>query len=110
MVVTRSAAKNRAKLVRERKNVAGCLTTEMMRTGMIESRESGMRMVMTCAMLRLRWLTMTRNCLGSNMVMDLVKATHGPQNIPATRAERTMLMSSHIFRAMGPLLGLSSQL
>jgi len=43
-------------------------------------------------------------------VMDLVKATHGPQNIPATRAERTMLMSSHIFRAMGPLLGLSSQL
>ena len=36
MVVTRSAAKNRAKLVRERKNVAGCLTTEMIGTGMIE--------------------------------------------------------------------------
>jgi hypothetical protein len=34
------------------------------------------------------------------VLMDLLKATHGPQNTPVTRAERTMLMSSHIFRFM----------
>jgi len=79
MVVISSVTRNKAKLVRERKKVAGCLTTERIRTGRIESSETGMRMVMTCAILRFRWRTITRNSLGSKAVMDLVKATHGPQ-------------------------------
>jgi len=45
---------------------------------------------------------MSRNTAGLNVCMDRLKASHGPQYIPPTKAERTMLMSSHIFRVTGP--------
>lgn len=42
--------------------------------------------------------------------MDLLKASHGPQYIPPTKAERTMLMSSPIFKFMGTPLNTFSSL
>jgi hypothetical protein len=29
--------------------------------------------------------------------MDLLRAAHGPWNMPATKAEQTMLISCHVF-------------
>ena len=55
---------------------------------------------MTGAIFRFIRCTIARNSSGSKVLMDLLKAAHGPQNIPATKADRTMLMSSNIFRVM----------
>ena len=55
---------------------------------------------MTGAIFRLSRFTIARKTSGANVLMDLLKATHGPQNTPVTRVERTMLMSSHIFKFM----------
>ena len=57
---------------------------------------------MTGAIFRFSLFTIARKTSGSKVLMDLVKATHGPQNIPATDAARTMLMSSQIFIVMVP--------
>lgn len=53
---------------------------------------------MTGAVFRLSRFTIARMTSGANVLMDLLKATHGPQITPVTRVERTMLMSSHIIK------------
>src|SRR6266566_1292602 len=74
----------------------------MNRTGTIDNRAAGIRMVMTGAIFRFIRSTIARKTSGSKVAMDLLKASHGPQNSPETKAERTMLMSSHIFKVIGP--------
>ena len=53
------------------------------------------------AMFRFNRSTIARNCAGSNVLMDLVNASQGPQYIPETKVSKTMLKSSNIFIAMG---------
>jgi hypothetical protein len=43
---------------------------------------------------------MARNTSGAKVFIDLLSATHGPQNIPETIAARRMLIHSHTFRVM----------
>ena len=66
---------------------------------MIDRRVAGMRTVITGAMLRFIRSTIARKTSGVKVLMDLLKATHGPWNIPATKAERTMLISCQVFIA-----------
>jgi hypothetical protein len=72
----------------------------MNRTGTMDNRAAGIRTVMTGAIFRFIRCAIARKTSGSKVLIDLVKATHGPQNIPATRADRTMLTISHIFRVI----------
>ena len=53
---------------------------------------------MTGAMFLLSLRTMARKISGSKLAIDRVNPTQGPQKTPATKAERTILTSSHIFR------------
>jgi|HubBroStandDraft_4_1064222.scaffolds.fasta_scaffold440262_2 hypothetical protein len=64
---------------------------------MIDKRVAGMRTVITGAMLRFIRSTIARKTSGVKVRMDLLSAIHGPWNIPATKAERTMLISCHVF-------------
>jgi hypothetical protein len=64
----------------------------------MDNRAAGIRTVMTGAIFRLSRFTIARKTSGANVLMDLLKATQGPQNTPVTSVERTMLMSSHIFQ------------
>ena len=41
--------------------------------------------------------TTARKISGSKVFIDLVKASHGPQYIPETRASNRMLIISHVF-------------
>ena len=70
---------------------------------MIDSAAAGIRTVMTGAMLRFMRSTIARKTSGVKVCMDLLKAIHGPENIPATKAERTMLISSQIFIVNAPI-------
>jgi hypothetical protein len=64
---------------------------------MIDNAAAGIRTVITGAMLRFMRSTIARKTSGVKVFRDLLKAIHGPENIPATKAERTMLINSHIF-------------
>ena len=57
----------------------------------------GISTVITGAMLRFIRSTISRKTSGAKVFIDRLKAIHGPWNIPAVRAERTMLISSHVF-------------
>jgi hypothetical protein len=64
---------------------------------------------MTDSMFRFMRPTISRKTSGLNVRMDLVNASHGPQYIPPTKAESTMLMCSHTFKFMDtPLNAFSS--
>jgi hypothetical protein len=54
-------------------------------------------------MFRFIRLTIAIRTSGGKTPMVLVKATHGPKNIPATDAERKMLMTSQILNVTSTL-------
>src|ERR1700723_3614000 len=64
---------------------------------MIDNMVPGIRTVITGAMLPFIRSTISRKTSGAKVFIDRVRAIHGPWNIPAVRAERTMLISSHVF-------------
>jgi hypothetical protein len=41
---------------------------------------------------------MDRNISGSNVLMDLLNASQGPQYMPETKIKRNILINSHVFR------------
>jgi hypothetical protein len=45
------------------------------------------------------WASTGSQCAKASKTLD-VSAVHGPKNIPTTKAERMMLMSSQIFSVM----------
>ena len=66
---------------------------------MIDNKVAGISTVITGAMLRFIRSTIARKTSGVKVFIDLLKATHGPWNIPATKAERTMLINCQVFIA-----------
>jgi len=69
---------------------------------MIDKSAAGNRIVITGAMLRFIRSTIARKTSGVNVYMDRLIAAHGPWNIPATKAEETMLISCQVFIANAP--------
>src|ERR1700759_4471705 len=57
----------------------------------------GINTVITGAIFRFIRSTISRKNSGVNVFIDRLNAIHGPWNIPTVRAEKTMLMSSHVF-------------
>src|ERR1700747_1821184 len=57
----------------------------------------GINTVITGAIFRFIRSTISRKNSGVNVFIDRLNAIHGPWNIPAVRAEKTMLTSSHVF-------------
>jgi hypothetical protein len=53
---------------------------------------------MTGAMFRFILRTIAMKISGVKALIDRVRAIQGPKNIPATDAERNMLMTSQIFK------------
>ena len=64
---------------------------------MIDNMVPGINTVITGAMLRFIRSTISRKTSGEKVFIDRLSAIHGPWNIPAVRAERTMLISCHVF-------------
>ena len=64
---------------------------------MIDNIVPGISTVITGSILRFIRSTIARKTSGENIFIDRLNAIHGPWNMPAVRAERTMLISSHAF-------------
>src|ERR1700748_3878624 len=72
----------------------------MYKTGKMDSKAPGIRTRMTGSRLLLKRLTMASQTSGLKPPADPLRATHGPKNMPATRVERMMLISSQTFKAI----------
>jgi hypothetical protein len=68
---------------------------------MIDNMVPGINTVITGSMLRFIRSTISRKTSGEKVFIDRLNAIHGPWNIPVVRAERTMLISCHVF-ILGP--------
>ena len=64
---------------------------------MIDNMVPGISTVITGAMLRFIRSTISRKTSGAKVFSDRLNAIHGPLNIPAVRAEKTMLINCHVF-------------
>ena len=95
-IVTTRVTANKRSADSVRKNVAGCVPNDSARTGVVDTRDSGSRIVMAGAMLRFRRLRTGRNSSGVKVAIDRVSASHGPQYMPPTNARIVALTTSKI--------------
>jgi hypothetical protein len=96
--VTISAVMKRPNATTIGKNAFDRRRYKMTSTGSVDTIAAGMRRGMIGARLPIIVLPMARNVSGGNDAIDRLRPSHGPQNTPATKAERKMFTNCQILR------------
>ena len=98
--MTNKATAAKTTAIALRKKVLRCALYVMNKTGTIDNKAPGIRTLITGNRLLLNRLTIASQTSGLKLVTDPLKATQGPKNMPATKVERMMLISSQTFKVI----------